>query len=273
MQYIEQQKLVSDLDRKLGLLLKARLSYRASRLFKFVWRSELAEKQTDVTAAIAFLKTSRRPAYNAIFELEKRGLVYRVTDEALKRRKLLRVTREGWEILASMTEAYSDIVTDHVRRLDENKTNWVDLVDTEQISPDNYASPIRSLCSWSAKRNAEPLPADLLNRIFILSYENTKPESFQVSYWGRGMKLRGGRDFAGQNLADLKTCSSLEYWQNSAGEVLGTLDKNEIGVSEIKLKFAGHESRVQRAVIPDQLNGQVIVGTWFVDARKSKINQ
>jgi hypothetical protein len=51
------------------------------------------------------------------------------------------------------------------------------------------------------------------------------------------------------------------------------LDKNEIGVSEIKLKFAGRESKVQRAVIPDRLNGQVIVGTWFVNAQKNNINQ
>ena len=91
MEHEKQQKIVSDLDWRLEAILQVKLSRRAQRLFKFVWRSELARKQTDVSAAIAFLNTSRRPAYEAIKELEAAGLICRQLDMDFQRRKLLRV--------------------------------------------------------------------------------------------------------------------------------------------------------------------------------------
>lgn len=260
----QRQRLVSDLDRRLGELLPLALGYRAAKLFKFVWRSELAERQTDVTAAIEFLKCSRRPAYRAIDELEGHGLMRRVTDGRLKRRKLLRVTRHGWQVLAAVTAKYSDIVVDHARRLDELKTNWVDLEGSRPLCPADYLPTVSALSQWSEQRGNEPIPTRFLDRIFVLDTANPAPEAFRVDYWGRGIHLLDNHDFAGQPLIDLRKCSSRAYWNQAAGALAEAMaGDGRPRVDEVRLKFCGARRTVQRMVIPDRPRSRVIVGSWL----------
>jgi len=275
MQDLKQQRLVSDLDRRLNSLLKVKLSERAAKLFKFIWRCELDARQTDVTAAIAFLDTnSRRPAYNAIHELEKLELVHRVVDQNLRRRKLLRVTRMGWEVLATMSGQYSDIILDHVKRMDVQKTNWVEYLDSRPIDSGSYSPSVDAICDWAEDRGADPIPAKFLSRVFVLDCEKRRPESFVISYWGRGMLLQGGRDFSGHKFAELKKCSSVEYWRHGIDQILDTLDSNcTANVTETRMSFGGKERGLQRVVIPDRVNSQVIIGTWFVDTVVAQNNR
>jgi DNA-binding MarR family transcriptional regulator len=272
MQDLEQQQLVSDLDRRLNALLRVELSERASRLFKFIWRCELEGRFTDITAAIAYLDTtSRRPAYNAIHELENQNLVQRVVDEKLRRRKLLRVTMLGWDVLASMSKEYSDLIVDHVKRLKVQSTAWVEFHETQLLKPDNYLASVSAFCDWAKARGSEPIPARFLSRIFIIDCEDPKPESFVVSYWGRGMLLQGGRDFSGQLFEELKKCSSAEYWRNGVKEILNTLEQGSAtSVSETRMSFGGKVRDLEKVVIPDRPNNRAIVGTWFVDRSKDK---
>ena len=267
MQDLEQQQLVSDLDRRLNALLRVDLSERAFRLFKFVWRCELEGRFTDITAAIAYLDTtSRRPAYNAIYELENQDLVRRVVDEKLRRRKLLRVTMLGWDVLATMSEEYSDLVVDHVKRMKVQSTAWVEFHETLPLKPDDYLASVSAFCDWAKARGSEPVPARFLSRIFIVDCEDPKPESFIVSYWGRGMLLQGGRDFSGHRFEELKKCSSVEYWRNGVNEILNAVDQGDAAsVSETRMSFGGKVRKLQKVVIPDRTNNRAIVGTWFVD--------
>jgi DNA-binding PadR family transcriptional regulator len=269
MQKHQRQKLVSDLDRRLQSIMQVDLSDRASKLFKFIWRSELAERQTDVTAAIVFLKSSRRPAYNAIYELEKYGLIARVTDDSLRRRKLLLITRQGWEILAAITAKYSDLVVNHVKKLEQVEANWVEFLDVERITPDRYSSNVHEICRWSTERGSEPVPTQFLDRIYVLEMNSTRPEAFDISYWGRGMMLQGGRDFAGEQLCELRKNSSPMYWQNGVDGVVGAFNSNaSSSVTEITLRSANIEHKVQRVVVPDRERNRTIVGSWIVEAEK-----
>ncbi len=244
----------------------ADLSQRALKLFKFVWRSELAERQTDVTAAIVFLATSRRPAYNAIYELESCGFVRRVTDAQLRRRKLLRVTRFGWDTLAKASARYSDVIVDHARRLGELRTNWIDFHETEAIGGNQLSPIVRAMHKWSEQRSSEPIPTQFLDRIFVLDIADANPEAFKVSYWGRGLQLMAGHDFAGQQLVDLRKFSSKAYWRQGAGAIVEGLKGNGKPVThEVRLNFGDEDRCLQRIVIPDRSNCRAIVGTWFVD--------
>jgi len=268
----QRQKLVSDLDYRLGKLLPAELSYRAEKLFKFVWRSELAERQTDVTAAIAFLNISRRPAYNAIYELERLGLVARITDENLRRRKLLCVTKYGWNVLAAVTAKYSNIVVEHVRQLHLLETDWVELEETSLIGRNKCLPIVKTFCQWSSQRSSEPIPTRFLDRVFILDVANAEPGAFTVDFWGRGIQLRDGHNFAGHQFADLQKCSSISYWQQAADAFVEALSGDgRPTTNEVRLNFGGQKRTVQRTVIPDLTNRRIIVGTWWVEPQAAPV--
>lgn len=262
----QRQILVSDLDRRLQEIMPAELSERALKLFKFIWRSELAERQTDVTAAIVFLATSRRPAYNAIYELEGCGFVRRVTDAQLRRRKLLRVTRFGWDTLAKASARYSDVIADHARQLAELRTNWIDFHETRAIGENQLSPMVRAMHRWSGQRSNEPIPTQFLDRVFVLDVADANPEAFKVTYWGRSLQLMAGHDFAGQQLVDLRKFSSKAYWRQGAGAIVEGLKGSGKPVThEVRLNFGDEDRCLQRIVIPDRSNCRAIVGTWFVD--------